>query len=130
MAVRIRKNGDIVCAAVTKPEPKDIYLNDDVHGILSSDLVVMSVCKFKNGVDYWEFHAPMTISERIKKEKKVKKIVMKDELYGIEFKSIPKWFLDNIKAPEKTKKRLIIVQRGKNIGRSWFEKYWKSNTNI
>lgn len=31
MALRIRTNGDIFCAALNKEENGDIYINDDLH---------------------------------------------------------------------------------------------------
>jgi ribulose bisphosphate carboxylase small subunit len=35
MAVRIRKNNHIFCAALTKPEPGDTYIDDTLHYLLS-----------------------------------------------------------------------------------------------
>lgn len=35
MAVRIRKNGSIVCAAMHPVEPGDVYIDDPVHYQLS-----------------------------------------------------------------------------------------------
>jgi hypothetical protein len=38
MAVRIRKDGRILCAAMHPPEPGDIYLPDGLHDRLSAEL--------------------------------------------------------------------------------------------
>jgi len=35
MALRIRKNGDILCAAHTEPKQGDTYINDDIHYYLA-----------------------------------------------------------------------------------------------
>ncbi|MCT4190243.1 hypothetical protein HZP50_07025 [Elizabethkingia anophelis] len=35
MALRIRKTGEILCAAHTKPEEGDTYLDDNIHYFLS-----------------------------------------------------------------------------------------------
>lgn len=43
MAIRIRKiDGHVValCAAKTKPEPKDLYLDDNIHHALSTKFAV------------------------------------------------------------------------------------------
>jgi len=36
MALRIRKNGDILCAANSKPKKGDRYIDDDLHYILTA----------------------------------------------------------------------------------------------
>ena len=41
MAVRIRKSGEIVCAAMHPEEPGDTYLNDGLHYKLSVELKVL-----------------------------------------------------------------------------------------
>ena len=69
MAVRIRKNKTIVCAAKSKPEDGDVYLDDKAHYRLAVGLVVMSVQRKVNGVDHWEFHKPMALDQRIKNER-------------------------------------------------------------
>jgi hypothetical protein len=38
MAVRIRKSGEIVCAAMHPEEPGDTYLNDGLHYKLAVEL--------------------------------------------------------------------------------------------
>ena len=35
MALRVRKNGRILCAAKSSPEKDDIYIDDAVHGWLT-----------------------------------------------------------------------------------------------
>jgi hypothetical protein len=42
MAVRIRKDGSIVCAAITSEVPGDTYLDDTVHHELSSRGLLVS----------------------------------------------------------------------------------------
>jgi len=57
MAVRIRKNGIIICAAKSKPEKGDTYINDGLHYFLSVEIGVLSTRKKdKSGADIWEFH--------------------------------------------------------------------------
>lgn len=41
MAVRIRRDGRILCAAMHDPEPGDAYLDDGVHYLLSADARVL-----------------------------------------------------------------------------------------
>lgn len=41
MAVRIRADGTIVCAAKSNPQPGDTYLHDGIHHILSGELGVL-----------------------------------------------------------------------------------------
>jgi len=41
MAVRIRSNGDIICAATSLPKSGDTYLDDDLHYKLSVELKVL-----------------------------------------------------------------------------------------
>lgn len=69
MAVRIRKDKTIVCAAKSEIQDGDVYIDDGLHYVLASELVVLSVCGVNdNGAELWEFHSPMTLEERIKKE--------------------------------------------------------------
>lgn len=42
MALRIRKNREkIVCAAESKPQKGDCYLNDDIHYVLAQEMKVL-----------------------------------------------------------------------------------------
>jgi hypothetical protein len=41
LALRIRKNGQILCAAVHPAEPGDAYLHDGLHDRLASDLATV-----------------------------------------------------------------------------------------
>ena len=41
MAIRIRKNGKIFCAALNKEEPGDCYLDDGIHYMLSVERKVL-----------------------------------------------------------------------------------------
>jgi hypothetical protein len=56
MALRIRKNGKILCAAMHGPEPGDTYLDDGVHYYLSVEkkvLVTEPWEKHKNYGEWW-----------------------------------------------------------------------------
>lgn len=57
MAVRIRKNGKIVCAALNSEQPGDIYLPDDVHYMLSVEYKILVTTKNeyhkKNDGEWW-----------------------------------------------------------------------------
>ena len=70
MAVRIRKNGTIICAAVTEPEPGDTYLSDPVCERLCNCLpnslhVLVAYGVDENGADLWRFQAPRTEAHEI-----------------------------------------------------------------
>lgn len=41
MAVRVRANGEIVCAAVTRARKTDCYIHDGLHYKLSAELGVL-----------------------------------------------------------------------------------------
>ena len=73
MAVRIRSDlKTIVCAAKSEEKPGDTYIGDGLHYALGVELCVLSVCGHDdNGAELWEFHAPMTLDEKIAKEKNV-----------------------------------------------------------
>ena len=74
MAVRIRSdNKTIICAAKSLFEPGDVYIDDNMHYVLSTELVVLSVYGVTpEGADLWKFHAPITLRERIDNEEKAK----------------------------------------------------------
>lgn len=62
MAVRIRKNGRIFCAALHPEEPGDAYVSDGVHYHLSVELSVLVTEPFEkhmaNGEWWWLGHVP------------------------------------------------------------------------
>ena len=81
MAVRIRKNGQILCAAKSKPQKGDCYIDDNIHHILCAELKVLSVEGYlNNGCDVWEFHTPMNLNIRIKKEERARNNILKEFL--------------------------------------------------
>ena len=57
MAIRIRKNGKIVCAAINKVMNGDCYINDNIHYMLSVEqkLLITTENKYhmKNGGEWW-----------------------------------------------------------------------------
>ncbi len=57
MAVRIRKDGRIFCAALNKEEDGDIYINDSIHYHLSVEAKVLVTTEndyhVKNGGEWW-----------------------------------------------------------------------------
>jgi hypothetical protein len=57
MAVRIRKDRKtIICAARSKEEDGDIYLDDQIHYVLSVEMQVLhSNTKDACGADLWHF---------------------------------------------------------------------------
>jgi len=56
MAVRIRINGIIICAAKCDPLPDDIYICDGLHYRLSvlEKVLIPDVDEDKNGLWYWK----------------------------------------------------------------------------
>ncbi len=73
MAVRVRADKKtIICAAKSEPEDGDFYIDDGYHYELGVELRVLSVCGLTpDGAELWEFHAPITMKEKIIKEEKV-----------------------------------------------------------
>lgn len=60
MALRVRTNGKILCAAKSEPLPGDIYIDDNIHGWLSGcyeimDKVIESLGDDENGQEEWIF---------------------------------------------------------------------------
>lgn len=57
MAVRIRKDGTILCAAINKPMEGDIYLDDGVHYFLSVESKILVTTEndyhMANGGEWW-----------------------------------------------------------------------------
>lgn len=58
MALRVRKDGKILCAAKSHPEVDDIYIDDAVHGWLSrcyqnSVDIIESLGDDENGEEEW-----------------------------------------------------------------------------
>jgi len=59
MALRVRKNGRILCAAKSKPMDGDIYIDDGVHEWLTRCLdisinVIESLGEDENGEEEWK----------------------------------------------------------------------------
>lgn len=60
MALRVRTNGKILCAAKSEPLPDDIYIDDNIHGLLAGcyermDKVIESLGEDENGQEEWVF---------------------------------------------------------------------------
>lgn len=60
MALRVRKNGRILCAAKSLAQNGDIYIDDNIHAWLSGcysrmDKVIVSLGEDKNGEEEWTF---------------------------------------------------------------------------
>ncbi len=55
MAIRWRLNGDLVCAAMSKPGDGDTYIDDRLHHQLNtiSRTIVVDVDHEKNGLWHW-----------------------------------------------------------------------------
>ena len=51
MAVRIRRDGTIICAAESEPEESDCYIDDPTHYRLHAEMKVL--CYIGNNL--WEF---------------------------------------------------------------------------
>lgn len=64
MAVRIRKNGQIFCAAMTESKVDDIYLDDNIHYILSVEnkVLVTDNNHLKHGEWWWKHNIPKNIN--------------------------------------------------------------------
>lgn len=64
MAIRVRKDGTIVCAAMTEPEDGDTYIDDAVHGYLdacsenSVHLLLPSETHDQDGLWFFEGRVP------------------------------------------------------------------------
>jgi len=60
MALRVRANGKILCAAKSEQLPGDIYIDDDIHGLLAGcyermDKVIESLGEDGDGQEEWIF---------------------------------------------------------------------------
>ena len=55
MAIRWRKNGELLCAAISKPEKDDTYIDDRLHYQLSviSRAIVADIDHENNGLWHW-----------------------------------------------------------------------------
>lgn len=64
MAVRIRKDGEIVCAAKFPAEDDDTYLHDGIHYTLSVELhaLVTDSEHFTHGLWWWANEVPDNIT--------------------------------------------------------------------
>lgn len=64
MAVRIRKDGTIVCAAMHPAQEGDTYLHDGIHYILSAELHALVTGTthgkdhFQHGLWWWAHEVP------------------------------------------------------------------------
>lgn len=66
MAVRWRKDGSIVCAAISKARKTDVYISDPLHYKLSVELGVL-VEKRKDGTTWrWRKPSKRFVEERFK----------------------------------------------------------------
>ena len=59
MALRVRTDGRILCAAKSKPEEGDVYIDDAVHGWLAgsyeiSQHLIKSRGEDESGTEEWE----------------------------------------------------------------------------
>ena len=67
----------ILCAAKSKSEKGDCYIDDNIHYVLGVELCVLSVKgHLKNGCDVWEFHTSIGLRDKIYKEEKAKNNIM------------------------------------------------------
>lgn len=57
MALRVRKDGTIICAAKSKEEEGDTYLNNDIHHKLSvlTEAIIPDSNKKENGIWHWNY---------------------------------------------------------------------------
>lgn len=55
VSIRWRANGDLVCAAMTEPEPNDTYIDDRLHYQLSviSRAIIADPKHEENALWYW-----------------------------------------------------------------------------
>lgn len=60
MAIRMRVNGELICAAMSTEEPDDIYIGDTLHYQLSvlSKAIIADVKHEENGVWHWLHNDP------------------------------------------------------------------------
>ena len=56
MAIRIRKDKLILCAAKSEALVGDTYIDDNLHYVLSNELKVLSVVDHVGLTEVWEFH--------------------------------------------------------------------------
>lgn len=63
----------IICAAKSVIESGDVYIDDGLHYVLGVEMCVLSVCGLTpDGAELWEFHAPISLNEKIAKEQAVR----------------------------------------------------------
>ena len=55
MAIRMRENGDLICAAMSEAQPSDTYIDDTLHYILSVEgkCIIADVNHENNGLWHW-----------------------------------------------------------------------------
>lgn len=65
MSLRIRENGDILCAAINKAENNDIYLNDRIHGWLCDYKIIVTTSEPEHsntgGQWWWKAREPKNV---------------------------------------------------------------------
>ena len=66
MALRIRKNGQILCAALSEPELGDTYIDDNLHYEMSQThkvIVAEPMSKHKEtGLWWWSGNVPVGVT--------------------------------------------------------------------
>lgn len=67
MALRIRKDGRILCAALNKEEEGDLYIDDDHHYTLTAEMKIIVTepepkHTKKGGVWWWKNQVPTGVS--------------------------------------------------------------------
>lgn len=62
MALRIRKDGKVLCAAIHEVQEGDIYIDDNLHYLLSAEWKVLLTEPHEkhriNGQWWWKGHVP------------------------------------------------------------------------
>ena len=65
MAIRIRNDGRVLCAALHGQEPGDLYLDDGIHYRLSVELKVLVTTPFEShmqhGQWWWANQVPLDV---------------------------------------------------------------------
>jgi hypothetical protein len=74
MSLRIRKDGTILCGAMSIAEEGDVYIDDNIHYYLSVLTEAIVPCKkhFESGLWYWNIKKGL--KEHYKCESRVKRL--------------------------------------------------------